>query len=468
MISVQNHHLLSNGNKFLILFLSVILFTSCFATKKNTTVERHPKTYYPEKKDTVVVKSNDTKVDSLEWEDNEVIETVHKKDDNNENKNSIDPMKKDQYKIDVLIPMDSYGVFSELSDLEQSTNTYNMVEYYAGMILALVDLKTKGADFVVNVHDIPVDADINNSYIKEASKDKPDVIIGPNDKNQLLKVLDFAESNKILVVPPWKSFSNITTEDQFYIQIKPTLETYYVKMIEDIESFASKEDVYVISRDEDRDKARVDKFLELREKVTGDTGKYNTIFINEMEMLTDTSIYQEKLKDQLSDKYIIFPNYSYADDDFLFNSLRSLNIEKGNTNVFVYGMPVMMESDKINYDLFKRLNIRIIDDNYIDDSNREVKQFKYDFYKQFNSFPTEFAFEGYDMMSFIGTGLIDYGVMFAPFIEDKVFDYTSTGYKIEPNISYPDEKSELPHFNYYENKNLYIIGFINNKFVKLR
>lgn len=469
MISVQNLRLLSNGNKILALLGLIWWLDSC-TIMKNSTAERVPsKVYYPEvQQDTAGVSKQ--QVDTLVWSEKnedkneaEEIKIVKKQD---QKKSEINLNKKDKYRIDILIPLNSYSVFGSLKDLEES-NTYPMVQYYSGMIMALVDLKQKGANFDVNVIDAPTDGDITKSYINGAKNAKPDVIIGPNEKNQLKNILEFAKENQILVIPPWKAISNLTTENKYYIQVKPTLESYYQKMVQNVDSSGDASNVFIISMPDAQSKSRADNISEQHLKNSPSQPAYKNISIDEFKMATDEPVFGKIFTGTNTTKCIILPNWSFKDEDYVFNCLRKINIEKGSYPVRVYGLPLLMNSDKLNYDLFKRLNIRVVSPIFIDENDEKVKIFKKDFYDQFNVFPTDDAFEGYDMMTFLGSNLLNLGVNFAPEIDSNKQDYISTTYNIKSNFRKADADHTTDYFDFYENKNLFIIGFMNNKFVKL-
>jgi hypothetical protein len=467
MISAPNLLQQLNGNRFFMLLLFAFLLSSCTVLKPSDDDKSSSKVYYPdkEKKDTV---KDTIKPDTLQWIKNEKIEEVKEQPDTTKELGDKSTDFKESYKIDILIPMDSYTVVGNLEDIEQSS-TNSMLHYYAGMIMALVELKEKGANLVVNVYDAPVDSDRTKDYLAIAKRDKPDLIIGPNEKEQLKKVNEFCRENAIMVVSPWKAIPNSSGNNPYYIQLKPSLETYYEKMVQDIDERFNTDEIYLIGLDDASSRSRIKNIQSIHNKNISLPNDYNTLFINQAILESENPVLKQIFSGAGKRKVIILPNWSFRDEDFLFSCLRKINLEKGTYQIEVYGMPIMLNSEKISYDLFKSLNIRIVSPNFLDDTDYLIKEFKSDFYKQFNVFPEAEAYEGFDMMSYLGSILIEHGRKFNEAIENHEIEMLTTGYKItRKNQETENANPEVNSSGYFENKKLYIIGFENNKFVKLR
>lgn len=464
MILVQNLRQQLNGNS--ILFLSVFFlfaFTSCTISKISG--NDHAKVYMPDENKEIISIIDTVRPDTVEWsEDAEVIEN------DTQNLNIVFDDRNDtltrSYKIDVLIPMDSYTVAGSLEDIEQSS-TNAMLHYYGGMIMALVDLKEKGANFNVNVYDAPVEQDRVKDYLESAENNKPDIIIGPNEKEQLKKVNDFGKKYGIPVVAPWRAIPNCSNNNSDYIQLKPGLDSYYEIMISDIDEKFSPEDVFIVGTDDSQSKNRIKNILEIHKKNSSGSKDYNQMTIPFIKLESDKPVFGVFSNNPSKSKAIILPNWSVKDEDFLFTCLRKLNIEKASNELVVYGMPILLNSEKISYDIFKRLNVRIVSPNFLDETDIMVREFKLNFYKQFNVFPEPEAYEGYDMMAFIGSNLLAYGNKFYQEIENKELNLLTTGYLLSKQIVGNPENT-MTDSEFFENKKLFIIGFENNSFIKIK
>jgi hypothetical protein len=421
----------------------------------------------PEENVIISTKIDTVRPDTLEWNEQTEIILHQEENINANNEKHLDELKKNDYKIDILIPMDSYTVAGSLEDIEQSS-TNTMLHYYGGMIMALVDLKEKGANLTVNVYDAPVDHDRINDYLKSAEKNKPDIIIGPNEKEQLKKINDFGRKYDIPVVAPWRAIPNCSNNNTSFIQIKPTLNSYYELMVADIDEKFKPEDVFVVGSDDSQSKNRIKNILEIHRENSSGAKDYYQMLVPFNKLESDKPVFSTFLTRPSETKAIILPNWSVKDEDFLFSCLRKFNIEKGANKLVVYGMPILLNSEKISYDIFKRLNIRIVSPNFLDETDIMVKEFKMDFYKQFNVFPEPEAYEGYDLMAFIGSNVLEYGTKFYKEIENIEVSLLTTGYLLKTHKPEILDTDGEPKSEYIENMNLFIIGFENNSFKKIK
>lgn len=330
------------GIDFYVAFICFLL-SSCTVLKPSGNDNSSSKIYFPEngKNDTV---TDIVKPDTLEWIDIEKIEEVKEQSD----KESVDNSKdfKESYKVDILIPMDSYTVVGNLEDIEQSS-TNSMLHYYAGMIMALVELKEKGANLVVNVYDAPADSDRTKDYLAIAEKDKPDLIIGPNEKEQLKRINEFCSENGITIVSPWKAIPNSAGNNPYYIQLKPSLETYFEKMVQDIDERFNADEIYLVGLDEASSRSRIKNIQSIHNKNISLPKDYNTVYINQVTLESENPVLKQIFSGAGKRKVIILPNWSFRDEDFLFSCLRKINLEKGSYQIEVYGMPIMLNSEKL-------------------------------------------------------------------------------------------------------------------------
>ena len=114
--------------------------------------------------------------------------------------------------------------------------------------------------------------------------------------------------------------------------------------------------------------------------------------------------------------------------------MRKLNAEKLDVHVVVYGMPIMVETDKIGFNLYKNLNLRVALESYIDKSNYRVIDFREKYYNKYGAIPNIDAFSGYDVMSYLGTNLINHGTKFQYFLPDVEQEFLHTSYDIKSVI----------------------------------
>ena len=465
MILVQNRLRLLNGNNYFLFLFALLFFSSCgiFSDsgrrprhkRKKTHVKHHPK------------KKNTSKVDSLQWPSD--------KSDDSHQKNGEEAygtVKKDHYVVDFLIPFGANKSFNNLEELEKSSSN-KFLHFYIGVMLALEDLEKQGIGITINVFDAPIKNNRISVIKSKMSLDKPDVIVGPYVKSQLKEMAYYSKRKEVTMVNPWNAFSSVAVDNPNYIQLKPDLNQYYETIVNDVDEKYSPKDVYLIGLDDKYHKRRLAKLQTIHLDNNKGVDKYNTFIINRDSLNKGETAFDTLFtKNTYKTKVIIIPNWSFKDENFIYSALRRINIEKGEQKVIVYGLPqVLLNSTKIGYNLFKRLNIRVASSNYLDDKNWDVKRFKNRFYKMAFTFPERhnYAYDGYDTMMFIGKNLKKYGTKFQYFIENNEQDYLNNSILLLRNVKDENIKNEeLDKINYFENSKMNILGFQRNRFDKFK
>ncbi len=456
MISVQSRQQLLNGSKFLVLFASLILVSSCGLFNKSRDKDKG--------KDRISLQDRDVKMDTLDVEriPSEDFPPITKEVVKEEPTDKFDAFRKEEYKIGMLIPFNAeefqYGGNAELND-------YRFVNYYAGVKLALNELQNEDAKFSILTYDSERSQETVDDKLASAEFNNVDIIIGPYDRSGLRQTADFGKENKVAVISPWLASTKITDDNPFYVQLRPSLSSHYFQIIEHITRNFNEDEIVLLGRDISSDKNRFRFFQRTYTALNNNSADG----LQEFLVKEDSLSYGETAYDDLfmsgGKKAVIIPNWNYNDEDFIYACLRRLNIEKGLTDVYVYGMPIMFDSEKMDFDFYRNLNMRICLSEFVDWEEEKVKLFMRKYYDTYGDLPTSDAFEGYDMMKFIGSNLLKYGINFHLYLEEDRERYLQTAYDIQKVYDSDDEKFE--NIKYLENKHLDLIQYVDNKFVKI-
>ncbi|MCB0660461.1 MAG: hypothetical protein KDC04_05975, partial [Saprospiraceae bacterium] len=167
-------------------------------------------------------------------------------------------------------------------------------------------------------------------------------------------------------------------------------------------------------------------------------------------------------------KAVLLPNYSFSDEEFVYGVLRRLMAEKGSKQVVVYGMPLLIESEKIDFDFYHALNLRIALSDYLDLNSEEIREFRREFLDLYGEIPLSDAVKGYSIMMLAANSLHSYGTHFQNYIVNKDMTFLQTTFNIEKSVS-EDKETDINNtkdFDYFENKHLDIVEFKGTGFVK--
>jgi hypothetical protein len=295
-------------------------------------------------------------------------------------------------------------------------------------------------------------------------------MIGPYKRSNLRIAAETAEQNQIPLVSPWQASNTIAKDNPYYVQLRPNLDEHYYSIFEDIKSnYDDLENVYILGRlssPKDKDGKRTNKLQKMAKDVWGESDENH---LQEYMLIQDSIDMGETAFDSVfvenKTNVMIIPNWSFEDEAFIYGALRRLSVEKGMSKVVVYGMPIMIESEKINFDYYYSLNMKVARSKFVDEKDGDVIRFKRDFVGKYGALPTDDAYEGYDNLMYIGRNLYQYGKNFQFFLHKDQGYYLQAKYSVEPSrLDSPDDRMEK--INYFENKNVDIIEFKNNRFAR--
>ncbi|MEM9546132.1 MAG: ABC transporter substrate-binding protein [Bacteroidota bacterium] len=459
MISVRNHLRQLSGNKIMVLLVLAFLISSCGGTDKGVRRSSKSRTAKVKSNTKVTGAKKRKKVKEVEWtegKDDKKPPIQNKPEASYEQPEII---KESVYDITYFIPFDANNY------LNSAQKSDRFVQYYCGMLVATNILEREGVNLNIKVVDEKKRK--FETILKEEVNSTTDAIVGPYSRNSLKMAAEYAKSKEIPLVSPWQASSKVAEENPFYVQLRPNLDEHYYSIFEDVKKNFDKEQVYIVGRNTNvKDVKRIRKLQRMAKDVWGES---------EEDILQEQILIQDSIDVGITafdsifteEKPLVFiiPNWSFEDESFIYGALRRLSVEKGLSNVIVYGMPIMMESEKINFDYYSSLNMRVARSKFVDERDLDVSRFKRDFVNTYGALPTDDAYEGYDNLMFVGRNLHEYGKNFQYYLHEDQGYYLQAGYSVEQTRK--DSSSDAPRsIDYFENKNVDIIEFKDSRFVR--
>jgi ABC-type branched-subunit amino acid transport system substrate-binding protein len=440
--------------KHLILIFSILTLLSCGSSSKTVKKTRRPPS--TTKVDPAPSQTDKRKPDVVKIKE---IDPVKKPPIEIDGNTAVDnKVMKSEYNVALVLPLNANNYVQKEGAADEQ-----FVQYYAGVKMALEEINQSGIKLNVDIIDCSASSNLKDA-LKKGLKDDTDIVIGPYSKSDLDDVVEYCQKNDISVVSPWRSSSSITVKNPYYIQMRPNIRERYFKIMTDIASQYDPTEVVIVARNNAREK-RVLKYFSEISKFAFDSKNdtiVNEFFINEDSLALGVFAYEDLIKK--GKKVFVFHNYSYDDENYLYSCMRRLSAEKGVNQVFVYGMPILKDSDKINYDYYSALNMNIVVSEFIDNDNQEVIDFKRRFYNKYGAIAIGDALEGYDLMGFIAMALDRYGKNFQNHIDDKTYNGIQTKVQLQKKYNDDEVGEDFEDFDFYENKYLEIISFKNGKF----
>ena len=138
---------------------------------------------------------------------------------------------KDAYNVAVLFPFD----FDSLEGAGKVARNRVVMDVYEGIRYAVNELNEEGK--TINLYPYDTKGNKSNFHVTAAILDKEemlgmDLIIGPRYRQPFNMVYEYSRKNKINMINPWSTNSQVTGDNLFSFLINPSEKTQAVKLAE--------------------------------------------------------------------------------------------------------------------------------------------------------------------------------------------------------------------------------------------
>lgn len=461
MTSVPNRRLQLNGSSIVACFLFISLFIACTPTKRTTAKQKDtspPSTenedkvrvYDPATGTYVLVPRDAVKVDTVKWTEDKAKPILTDKEDVTKT-----PEKKSHYDISLLLPLNSsnYPEFGEYLDQK----LVRFMQYYGGMRIAAEEVEQMGLPVTFRSFDTEIAVAQLDEILRTSAVRNSDVIVGPYDKENVEAVAVYGKSNEKFVISPWLPAFSTETENPYFIQILPGLNTHADAIMEFISEEFHDKKIFLVARNNPAEIQRLALF------------KKNSRVRTEDLIIDDESIDLAKtnlgfLLDDPQGTIFIMPYYSRQDENFINSFMRKLHADKGNKEVIVFGLPQWTGFNSLNSNYMESLSLHISSPAFINPQHPSYSSFRNKFFHQYFTMPDQQAYLGYDLVMWIAKTLSSQGT--SGFLDGTSSEFgLASGFKLKP--IYKDEimkPSEMHTPLYYENSRVRILEFRDQDF----
>ena len=320
---------------------------------------------------------------SEEEEDNMDLETAFDNDDNQEEATQ-EYISKSHIQATVLLPLKATG----------STSSKSNMDFYSGVLLAAREMGESGVDIDMSVYDIA-----NGSYGATKSElESSDIIIGPVAAADITRIYAVAPGIKALISPLDPKAEQLCQTYSTMIHAPAPRMAQYEDLAQWIkEDLMPGDRVIVISEKEAR---KGDEGKLLRAAIDSAYIEYIPLAYSILEGRKIQEPLEAKMTAEGTNRVIIASD----SEAFVNDAVRNLNLTIHNKfNVVLYAPAKIRTFETIEIENFHNTNLHASLTYYIDYSNAEAKQFVKKYRALFNTEPTQFAFQGYDVAKyFIG------------------------------------------------------------------
>jgi LysM repeat protein len=357
---------------------------------------------------------------------------------------------KTTYRAALLLPFDVIANISFSDSLKELTAdrlraSDNFVEFYAGALLAIEDMRQKGFSLYLSVYDAKnLDNILHQDLLRHT-----DLVIGPvyttlqNDTTSLEKFLSYARERPFYVVSPLdQKVENRLPDNPKLFQVPPPLCAQQERLLESISNKTDK--VLLIYEDEGGETELVSHYKALLSARTDSL----TIFHYKVEKgraVRDTLL--TMLHPDKQNHIVVASNNEALVSDFTSNLSYIQSILK--YPITLYGQARWRNFENVDVSFFHHMNLHLAVPFYVDYQHENVRQFVLRYRLQFNREPSQYAFQGYDVFFYFLNALRTYGKEFAPCISNMHLNLLQGNYafrRIAAGSGYLNTGSCLVHY----------------------
>lgn len=307
-----------------------------------------------------------------------------------------------QKKMDVI----RIGVMLPLHNVDGDGR--RMVEYYRGLLMACDSLRSKGIATEVSAWNVPVDADIRQTLLKEGAS-KCHMIIGPLYTKQVKPLADFCKSYGIKMVIPFSIEGNDVAANPQIFQVYQSGEMITEASVNAfMERFPGLHPVFIDCNDATSKKGAFTSELRKRLEAKG--------IVYSITNLKSTEAAFAKAFSKNQGNVVILNTGRSPELNVALAKIDGMIAANGAMKVSLYGYTEWLMYTKVYLEYFHKYDTYIPTTFYynpLSDRTRQLEaSYRKWFHQEMRTALPRFAITGYDHGRFLIEGLHKYGMSF--------------------------------------------------------
>jgi len=340
------------------------------------------------------------------------------------------------FKIGIYLPF-----CQNLSDsVRNSQHSDNFVAFYSGVLLAAQKLTESGMKVKLFVYDTYHDSDVVNTLIRKPEFLSLDLIVGPVYPKDQKIIAAVSAKNFIPMVSPLSSDSHFVLNTPGYYLINPGRKIRLSGTADYISSNYFGQNIILLNHGDDSED---EKFLLNRLIQTRGIGK-----VKEYNILSEDFSGLEVLLKSDKENIFILAEESEANVSV---AMTRLNTISKTHKIKVIGLQEYTKMQSIDIEYLHNTNLHYLSPYYIDYGNSKVNSFIEKYRSAYNSEPSQYSFQGYDIAMYFISSLGQSGKVFRGTHSDPRVDLLQTEYNFQKPSPYGG----------YINRTMYIMEYTN-------
>ncbi len=307
---------------------------------------------------------------------------------------------KDEVKVTLILPMKAST---------ESVSRNNM-DFYSGVLLAVKDLAESGISTELNVYD---SSDSTHPIVSEDIDDS-DLIIGPVSSVDLGKLLDSDNDPRMVISPLDSRAEELASRHENFIQVPTPLKAQYHDIMEWIREDSMPGDTLLLIREKT---ARQTDAVKQMIQVADSSGLTFIPFSYSILEGRDITEPLMNITTATGTNRVVIASESEA---FVNDVVRNLNILLYNKiNVVLYAPARIRNFETIEVENLHKTSAHVSLGYLIDYESQQVKNFLLKYRALYNTEPTQYALQGYDIATYFIGMCGKYGSQWARKMDDE-------------------------------------------------
>ena len=304
------------------------------------------------------------------------------------------------------------GYILPLNSVDTNSVSSNFMDFYAGSLLAVNNIKSKDFPITINLYDESEYSPLHR-LMDAPGFDKNQLLVGPVRANTIKGFTGYAMQKEIPIVSPLDNGAESCTEgNPYFIQIPANTLSQIENTIDLLDKCRVKDSVSTVLLISENNCGSDSVYVNNTKRLLEEKGiNYTPIsygILDGREIFTTIIASVDTLSPY--QHIAIVPSNSEA---FVSDVVRNLDLcGKSGAKVTLFGFPKWRNFETINVELLHKMRLHISLPYYVDYNNSDVKQFLLQYRALYNTEPTPYAFQGYDITKYILTLMEKYGNSF--------------------------------------------------------
>lgn len=340
----------------------------------------------------------------------------------------------------------------ENDELRITSQTANFLDFYQGVLIALDSIKNQGTSVNLTVYNTGKNAEIANDLTLESELKEANLIIGPAYPECLKPIANFALENRIPMVSPLSPNNFMLDNNPYLFQINPSFQTQLKRFTQSI-NFCEGQNIVLIHENDSTNVGMINNMKDMINQRFSYCETPDLIHFKEVTYKAGSSApeVQERISHSLSldkENMIIVPSNNEAFVSDLLGNLHTLStIYK--YPISVYGFPRWQKFRNVQIEYYYQLQLHLFTPFYVDYHDENVKSFITKYRDAFRSEPSQYSFQGFDVMLYFLTAMRNYGLDFQFCIENHSINLLQSDYIF----------NRLNGLSGFENQSVYMLRY---------